>query len=102
VVEQNEYVVAKFRDVFGKGKEGVEGFEIPIVPTFGNNDILPHNIFLPGPNRWTLKYLDIWRSFIPEPQRHGFQQGGWFYVEVVPQKLAVISLNTLCVYARVT
>ncbi|KAF2735214.1 Endopolyphosphatase [Polyplosphaeria fusca] len=100
VIEQNEFVVHKFAEVFGKGENDTNGdptndFKIPIVPTFGNNDILPHNIFLQGPNRWTTKYLKIWRGLIPEAQRHQFQQGGWFYVEVIPGKLAVISLNTL-------
>ncbi|KAL6708377.1 Endopolyphosphatase [Coniothyrium glycines] len=98
VIRQNEYMVSKFADVFGHKNDKhahTNDFVIPIVPTFGNNDIMPHNIFLGGPNRWTLKYLDIWRGFIPEAQRHQFQQGGWFSVEVIPAKLAVISLNTI-------
>ncbi|KAF2813275.1 Endopolyphosphatase [Mytilinidion resinicola] len=100
VVSQNEMLVDKFKEVFGKDDnindtDPTNDFTIPIVPTFGNNDILPHNIFDEGPNRWTGKYLDIWRNFIPEEQRHQFQRGGWFYVEVIPGKLAVISLNTL-------
>ena len=97
---QNELLVTKFTDVFGTSstKDDVNeqhNLDIPIVPTFGNNDIMPHNIFLGGPNKWTSKYLEIWKNFIPEAQRHQFQQGGWFYVEVIPGKLAVISLNTL-------
>ncbi|KAF1944521.1 Endopolyphosphatase [Clathrospora elynae] len=97
VIEQNEHMVSKFVDVFGQtdDRHGPHDLAIPIVPTFGNNDIMPHNIFLGGPNRWTLKYLDIWRNFIPEAQRHQFQQGGWFSVEVIPGNLAVISLNTI-------
>jgi endopolyphosphatase len=98
VIDQNEYLVQKFAEVFGvtdKDRRGINDYVIPIVPTFGNNDIMPHNIFLQGPNKWTMKYLDIWRSFIPEAQRHQFQQGGWFSVEVIPGKLAVISLNTM-------
>jgi len=97
VIEQNEYMVSKFAEVFGQSGHGggTDAFSIPIVPTFGNNYILPHNIFTAGPNRWTLKYLDIWRGFIPEEQRHQFQQGGWFSVEVIPGKLATISLNTM-------
>ncbi|KAF2034935.1 Endopolyphosphatase [Setomelanomma holmii] len=98
VIQQNEYMVSKFAEVFGKDEDkhgNVDEWAVPVVPTFGNNDIMPHNIFLAGPNRWTKKYLDIWRSFIPEAQRHQFQQGGWFSVEVIPNKLAVISLNTI-------
>ena len=85
-------------DVFGNGDnddDPTNDFKIPIIPTFGNNDIMPHNILLAGPNKWTVKFLDIWRGFIPEAQRHQFQQGGWFFVEVIPNKLAVVSLNTM-------
>lgn len=90
----------KFVEVFGKqdkinDTDPTNDFIIPIVPTWGNNDILPHNIFTTGPNTWTRTYLDIWRNFIPEEQRHGFATGGWFFVEVIPNKLAVLSLNTL-------
>lgn len=96
----NEMVVSKFLEVFGKEDDikdthPTNDLIIPIVPTFGNNDILPHNIFTPGPNRWTRRYLTLWKKFIPEEQRHGFSRGGWFYVEVIPNTLAVFSLNTL-------
>lgn len=98
IIQQNEFMVSKFAEVFGHRdhhNRPTHEFIIPIVPTFGNNDIMPHNIFLSGPNKWTTKYLDIWRRFIPEVQRHQFQQGGWFSVEVIPGKLAVVSLNTM-------
>ncbi|KAJ9658963.1 Endopolyphosphatase [Neophaeococcomyces mojaviensis] len=96
----NEFVVDKFVEVFGKNGHHDDpnpqnDFVIPIVPTFGNNDILPHNILSPGPNRWTRKYLSIWNKFVPEEQRHSFARGGWFFTEVIPNKLAVFSLNTL-------
>jgi endopolyphosphatase len=92
IIEQNEFMVNKFTEVFGDKKDG---FKVPIVPTFGNNDIMPHNILLAGPNKWTTRYLNVWRNMIPETQRHQFQQGGWYWVEVVTNKLAVISLNTM-------
>ena len=101
VRELNQFMVHKMSEVFGKhnGDEDDENpnndFVIPIVPTFGNNDILPHNIMVRGPNLWTRAYTKIWRQFIPEAQRHSFEQGGWFYVEVIPHKLAVFSLNTM-------
>ena len=100
-VEQlNEFVVTKFEEVFSKpntnhGRGSTNDFVIPIIPTYGNNDILPHNIFTPGPNRWTRKYLSIWKKFIPQEQRHSFARGGWFFTEVIPNKLAVFSLNTM-------
>ena len=100
VVELNELLVQKFTEVFGKDDnindtDPTNDFTIPIVPNFGNNDILPHNIFTPGPNKWTRKYTSVWRKFIPEEQRHSFTRGGWFSVEVIPRRLAVFSLNTL-------
>lgn len=100
VTDLNELLVHKFIEVFGKqdninDTDPTNDFIIPIVPSFGNNDIMPHNIFLPGPNKWTRKYSKIWRTMIPEEQRHGFERGGWFSVEVIPRRLAVFSLNTL-------
>ncbi|KAK3716387.1 Endopolyphosphatase [Vermiconidia calcicola] len=101
VVGLNQLMVDKMFETFGKhnGDEGDENpnndYVIPIVPNLGNNDILPHNIFRKGPDKWTRTYGKIWKSFIPEEQKHQFEQGGWFYVEVIPNKLAVFSLNTL-------
>ena len=100
VLESNKMMITKFQEVFGKedninDTDPTNDYTIPIVPTFGNNDMLPHNIFTPGPNRWTKKYQDIWQTMIPEEQRHTFARGGWFYVEVIPNKLAVFSLNTM-------
>ena len=97
VIELNELMVNKFVESFGNvgDKDPTRDFIVPIIPTFGNNDILPHNIFPDGPNRWTKEYLNIWQKFIPEEQRHGFTRGGWFFVEAIPNKLAVFSINTM-------
>jgi endopolyphosphatase len=100
IVNQNTFVAEKLFEVFKKkgwddDDDPTNDLMVPVIPTFGNNDILPHNIFDKGPNKWTTRYLHIWRRFIPEAQRHQFAQGGWFYVEVIPNKLAVISLNTM-------
>ena len=97
IIETNELLVHKFEEVFGNDDETdpTTAFTVPIIPNFGNNDIMPHNIMDPGPNRWTQKYLSVWRKFIPEEQRHGFSTGGWFSVEVIPNRLTVFSLNTL-------
>jgi len=40
----------------------------------------------------------LWRHFIPEEDRHVFERGVYFSVEVIPDRLAVISLNTLFWY----
>lgn len=95
VLSTNRWIAEKFQEAFSDHDDPNNGLAIPIVSTFGNNDILPHNILLSGPNRWLKTYTDIWRNFIPEEQRHGFERGGWYYVEVIPGKLAVFSLNTL-------
>ncbi|MCJ1349525.1 Endopolyphosphatase [Peltigera leucophlebia] len=54
----------------------------------------------PGPNRWTKSSLRIWRKFIPEEQRHSFERGGWFFAEVIPNKLAAFNLNTLYFFSN--
>ncbi|KAK6443460.1 Endopolyphosphatase [Oleoguttula sp. CCFEE 5521] len=97
----NEFLVQKMYESFGKRNGDGEDedpnndYVIPIIPTLGNNDVLPHNIMQRGPNQWTRAYTRMWRQFIPEAQTHSFEQGGWFYVEAIPGKLAVFSLNTL-------
>ncbi|KAL2153927.1 hypothetical protein VTH82DRAFT_2603 [Thermothelomyces myriococcoides] len=98
VLGTNAWIADKFVELFGD-KSG-EGMVVPVVPNFGNNDILPHNILLPGPNKWFQSYAHIWRRFIPEEQRHSFEFGGWFSVEVIPGHLAVFSLNTLYFFDR--
>ncbi|KAI8632293.1 Endopolyphosphatase [Xylariaceae sp. FL1651] len=96
ILAMNRRIADAFADVFSDD----EGLVVPVVPTFGNNDIYPHNILLPGPNDILRRYSDIWGEFIPEAQRHTFQFGGWFYVEVIPRKLAVFSLNTMYFFDR--
>ncbi|KAH8697378.1 Metallo-dependent phosphatase-like protein, partial [Talaromyces proteolyticus] len=97
VEEFNAVVVKKFEDVFRSGRNDDPSgtLAIPIVPNIGNNDVMPHNIFEKGPNRWTEILSKLWKPFIPEEQRHTFLQGGWFETEVIPNKLSVFSLNTL-------
>lgn len=98
VLGTNRYVADKFAELFTSDKG--HGLGVPVVPTLGNNDILPHNILLSGPNQWLQHYTHLWRHFIPEAQRHSFEFGGWFYTEVVPDRLAVFSLNTLYFFDR--
>ncbi|KAH6898880.1 Metallo-dependent phosphatase-like protein [Thelonectria olida] len=97
VLGTNKLLSQKIVDAFSH--EGQQ-LTIPIIPTFGNNDFLPHNIFYPGPNKWLQAYSDIWYRFIPEEQRHSFGFGGWFEVEVIPDKLSVFSLNTMYFFDR--
>ncbi|KAK5629941.1 hypothetical protein RRF57_005656 [Xylaria bambusicola] len=96
ILAMNRRIADSFVDVFSDDT----GLVIPVVPTFGNNDIYPHNILMPGPNDILQRYTTIWKPFIPEAQRHSFEFGGWFYVEVIPNKLAVFSLNTMYFFDR--
>lgn len=96
----NTMIADKFFDVFSKpdninDTDPSNDLLIPIIPSLGNNDFLPHNILRKGPNNVLRSFSQTWRKFIPEEQRHGFEQGGSFFVEVIPNKLAVFSLNTM-------
>ncbi|KAI1329642.1 Metallo-dependent phosphatase-like protein [Xylariaceae sp. FL0255] len=97
ILAMNRHVANAFIDTFSDEHNDLV---IPIVPTFGNNDIYPHNILLPGPNNILKSYSKIWGEFIPEEQRHAFEFGGWFYIETIPNKLAVFSLNTMYFFDR--
>lgn len=99
-------IVDRMLDTFGR--------DMPIVPSIGNNDIYPHNVLAAGPNRITEEFLrwvllclesnfeltrgSIWKHFIPSEAAHVFERGAYFSVEVIPDRLAVISLNTLFWY----
>ncbi|KAJ5577996.1 uncharacterized protein N7459_006960 [Penicillium hispanicum] len=98
IVQLNAYMAQQWTNLFGtrdKVPSNVPRVTVPVVPTFGNNDIAPHNIFRSGPNPWTKRFTEVWHDFIPENQRHSFVEGGWFTSEVIPGKLAVVSLNTM-------
>ncbi|KAL2871969.1 endopolyphosphatase [Aspergillus lucknowensis] len=97
IIDLNKVLATKFIDLF-QDQGATRGVSIPIIPTIGNNDIMPHNIFKEGPNRWTRKFTQVWAKFIPEHQWHTFEEGGWFSAEVIPNKLAAISLNTMYFY----
>lgn len=91
IIHLNEILSQQFIDIFQDS--------IPVVPTIGNNDIMPHNTMKEGPNRWTKTFVDVWSKFIPEAERHSFVEGGWFTSEVIPGKLSAISLNTMYFYS---
>ncbi|KAN0059805.1 Endopolyphosphatase [Thecaphora frezii] len=71
---------------------------VPIVPSMGNNDIFPHNILFSGPNPITKEFVRIWSEHIPEYEFHTFEQGGYYVKELLPNRLAAMSLNTLYFY----
>lgn len=71
---------------------------IPIIPSIGNNDVYPHNLFSHGSTLQTREFYKIWKNFIPQSQLHVFNKGVYFFKEVIPGNLAVISLNTLYLF----
>ncbi|KAK7061730.1 RFX-type winged-helix domain-containing protein [Favolaschia claudopus] len=91
IYDLNRAVAAKMNSVFtSRG--------IPVIPSLGNNDVWPHNIMIPGPNSITNEFSSIWKTFIPFPHLQIFQRGAYYAVEVIPDSLAVISLNTMYFY----
>ncbi|KAG5360058.1 Endopolyphosphatase [Yarrowia sp. B02] len=105
----NQIVSSKFHDLFrynetrdGEGHNGggdpLHPLVIPIIPSLGNNDVFPHNLYLAGPSFQSRRMLQIWSEFVPEAQQHIFSRGSYYFQEVITGKLAVISLNTLYFY----
>ncbi|KAF9534317.1 hypothetical protein CPB83DRAFT_866555 [Crepidotus variabilis] len=80
IYDLNRHVAAKMTKVFyNKG--------IPVVPSLA-----------PGPNSITNEYSSIWSQFIPFPYLQVFQRGAYYTTEVIPNEVAVISLNTMYFY----
>ncbi|KAG0359335.1 Endopolyphosphatase [Mortierella sp. AD032] len=92
----NKIVASKVLNTFPAS--GPDGRRIPIIPSIGNNDVYPHNILQPGPNPILQYFATIWSEFIPESMVKTFVRGGYYSVEVVPDKITVVSLNTLYFY----
>lgn len=94
ILDMNERMVKKMEDVFSCD-DPFHPLEIPIVPSLGNNDVYPHNLFAQGPTLQTREFYRIWRKMVPEEQFHVFDRGTSYMVEVIPGKLAVLAINTL-------
>lgn len=59
----------------------------------------PHpTLTLPLPNPTILELCSIWRNFVPFPSYQVFQRGGYYSVDVIPDSVAAISLNTMYFY----
>ncbi|KAF9962802.1 Endopolyphosphatase [Mortierella alpina] len=99
IYKMNKAITQKFLTTFPPDSTGER---LPIVPAIGNNDIYPHNIIQPGPNSILKHYAEIWSDFIPESELHTFRRGGYYASEVVPNKISVLSLNTLYFYIHNT
>ncbi|KAG2056419.1 hypothetical protein BDR06DRAFT_970153 [Suillus hirtellus] len=95
----NRAVAKKMEDVFLK-----KG--IPVVPSLGNNDVWPHasGFYVDDPfvflTSTTAEYFisSIWDAFIPSGFKTSFRNGAYYALEVIPDALAAISLNTMYFY----
>ncbi|KAI7901134.1 Metallo-dependent phosphatase-like protein [Cokeromyces recurvatus] len=76
--------------------------KIPVVPSFGNNDVYPHNRIGGADTDGDLLmfYEQLWRAWIPLDQRSTFRQGGGYFMVQVAPHLHVISLNTMYFYTK--
>ncbi|KAI0347563.1 hypothetical protein BDW22DRAFT_1352033 [Trametopsis cervina] len=88
IYQLNRGMVSRMEEIFTRRG-------IPVIPSIGNNDVWPHNIMLPGPNDVTAEFSSIWKSFVPFHSYQVFQRGAYYSVEVIPDSLAVVSLNTM-------
>ncbi|CAK9441961.1 uncharacterized protein LODBEIA_P57840 [Lodderomyces beijingensis] len=93
IFEMNEHVSQLLYETFKK--EDTPELAIDLVPSLGNNDVFPHNLFSLGPTLQTRELFRIWQRFIPQSQLHIFNRGAYFFKEVIPGQLAVLSINTL-------
>lgn len=99
IFEMNEIVAGQFKNIFGNKKSAdPRNFDVPVIPSLGNNDVFPHNLFSLGPTLQTRELSKIWGDFIPEEQQRYFDRGASFIREVIPGKLAVLSINTLYLF----
>ncbi|KAI5960839.1 PPN1 [Candida pseudojiufengensis] len=96
IFEMNERVSHIMYETFKK--ENTPELEIDLIPSLGNNDVYPHNLFSIGPTLQTRELFQIWQKFIPQSQLHIFNRGAYFFKEVIPGHLAILSINTLYLY----
>ncbi|KAG1178224.1 hypothetical protein G6F70_001246 [Rhizopus microsporus] len=96
----------KRKDVYGLNQRTTDLMldtfkDIPVIPSFGNNDVFPHNQ-MGGPDKdgdLLDFYGTLWNHWIPHSQRSTFRQGGYFMIQVTPN-IYVISLNTMYFYNK--
>lgn len=98
IFAMNEKVANKMEVTFmdeGEETKMPQERRVKIIPSLGNNDVYPHNLVAPGPTLQTREMYKIWRSFVPAEQMHTFDRGIYYFREVIPGRLAVLSINTL-------
>ncbi|KAI5950116.1 PPN1 [Candida jiufengensis] len=96
IFEMNEHVSKLMYETFKK--PDTPELQVDLIPSLGNNDVYPHNLFSIGPTLQTRELFQIWQKFIPQSQLHIFNRGAYFFKEVIPGKLAILSINTLYLF----
>ncbi|KAG5417898.1 PPN1 [Candida metapsilosis] len=96
IFEMNEHVSKLMYETFKKND--TPELEVDLIPSLGNNDVYPHNLFSIGPTLQTRELFQIWQRFIPQSQLHTFNRGAYFFKEVIPGQLAILSINTLYLF----
>ncbi|KAI8986376.1 Metallo-dependent phosphatase-like protein [Pilobolus umbonatus] len=102
IYDLNQRVTDMMMDAFWPHSHNNDNTKmIPVIPSFGNNDVFPHNQMGDDKEDVSLLsfYEQMWREWIPKSQRSTFRKGGYYSVEVVP-RLHVITLNTIYFFER--
>ncbi|AJU98115.1 Ppn1p [Saccharomyces cerevisiae YJM1381] len=99
IFDMNNIVADKMTELLSAGnEEDPRDFDVSVIPSLGNNDVFPHNMFALGPTLQTREYYRIWKNFVPQQQQRTFDRSASFLTEVIPGKLAVLSINTLYLF----
>lgn len=99
IFDMNQHVSDMFYDSFkNPDTNNPRNLLVDLVPSLGNNDVYPHNLFAPGPTLQTREMYKIWAPFIPQNQFHIFSRGAYYFREIIPGQLAILSINTLYLY----
>lgn len=99
IFQMNQHVSDKIYQLFSnEDKLDPRNMLVDVIPSLGNNDVYPHNLFSPGPTLQTREMFKIWSPYVPQDQFHIFSRGAYFFKEVVPGQLAVLSINTLYLF----
>ena len=99
IFDMNNIVAGKMTELFSAGnEEDPRDFDVFVIPSLGNNDVFPHNMFSLGPTLQTREYYRIWKNFVPQQQQRTFDRSASYLTEVIPGKLAVLSINTLYLF----
>ncbi|KAJ1926963.1 Endopolyphosphatase [Tieghemiomyces parasiticus] len=88
----NRYIASKFMAV-------LDPIKVPVIHVVGNNDIEPHNMLEPGPNRMLEGLYQAWKEYIPDDQRDTYLTMGYYTRELVPGRLRAVALNTQWFYS---